>query len=50
MVLVNEAAGTFEVVSYGSTRRECAEAKGLADEVYRTVADYYCEPVEAPPP
>ena len=33
-LLVNEDAGTMEVVSYGRTRRECDEAKRLADAIY----------------
>jgi hypothetical protein len=41
VLLINDRAGTYETVSYGSTRRECDEAKVLADMVFDATTMHY---------
>lgn len=36
---VDEDAGKFEIVSYGATKRECAEAKKCADDICDKIID-----------
>lgn len=49
LVLVNEGAGTMEVVSYGATKRQCDEAKRLADDVWAAAMEHFDEEVEREP-
>ena len=41
LILINERAGTFESVSYGLTKKECEEAKVLADAAHNAVVKAY---------
>src|SRR5690606_11103417 len=41
MLIVDENMGTIEAVSYGLTRRKCAEAKRLADDLYDAAIAHY---------
>jgi hypothetical protein len=41
VLLVDERRGTLESISYGEDRRQCAEAKRLADAAYDAVMDQF---------
>ncbi len=36
---IDEAKGTFELVSYGKTKEKCAEAKKTADVIWEYIAN-----------
>ena len=40
---IDEANGQFELTSFGITKKECVEAKGVADRIYRLINEEMLE-------
>jgi hypothetical protein len=41
LVLINEATGKFEVVSYGKTKLMCSQADLLGKDIHEAVVEHY---------